>query len=404
MIYNGYTIYRRAQAIAEELASEIIELRRHFHQYPELSWQEYETAAHLTGILRVEEVRVTERVCETGLTAEIGETAGSVVAIRADMDALPLQDIKNVPYASKVAGVIHACGHDCHMAMAVGVAQILRRLQIDFPGKVKFIFQPCEESVPSGAHELVEAGVMDNVDAIFAFHVDPGIEFGKIGLRKGLLTAHCSEFHIKIEGKSGHAARPHLAVDTVFIANQVLNMLYDITGDREQPFIPAVLTIGKVNGGLKSNVIPDIVEISGTVRTIDKRSTDNILAAILQQSQGLVDVLGGRCNVEFPPPVPAVNNNETFVEMIRDTSERLGLRERLVNIEKVSMGGEDFSWFLSKSPGVLVRLGAHKRGEPVTHLHTSAFDIDERALPFGASLMTMFVLKYLLKDQLQFPS
>lgn len=402
MLLDGFELFRQVQGLSESLSEDVIELRRHFHQYPEVSWQEYETCAHLTGLLRADNLEVEDRICSTGLTVHLHGEPGPTIAIRADMDALPIQDQKNVPYASKVSGVMHACGHDCHMAMAVGVAKVLSRLGIGLPGNVKFIFQPCEEAVPSGASELVNAGVMEGVNTILAFHVDPDLLVGKIGLRSGVLTAHCTEFRITLYGKSGHAARPHQAIDTIFIANQVMTLLYDIVGQRSQPFMPAVLTIGKVQGGSKSNIIPDRVEIAGTVRTIDEQSNSEILSGIEQRTKSVAESMRATCEIEFPAPVPSVYNQPQIIAMARELASHLMSRERIVDIEKVSMGGEDFSWYLTKAPGALIRLGTRRADKPVTHLHTSDFDIDESALPFGVSLMSMLVLKYLFKENLVF--
>ncbi len=399
MTLSGQGLIAEIQEITHSLSEEIIGIRRHFHSYPELSWQEYETALHLEGLLRSEGLEMGS-VCNTGVTAQLGSNAGPTVAIRADMDALPLNDVKNVPYASKVKGLIHACGHDCHMAMAVGVAMVLNRLSFDLPGKVKFIFQPCEEAVPSGANQLVKAGVMEGVDTIFCYHVDPEIPVGKIGLRNGVLTAHCTEFNIKLIGQSGHAARPHQAIDTIYLANQVLTLLYDIVASRSQPFMPAVLTVGMVQGGSKANVIPDEVEISGTVRTIDEQSNREILSAIHTRAKAIAESAGGRCTVEFLPPVPSVFNNHKLIAMVREVADAMLSEDDIMGIKNISMGGEDFSWYLTKAPGVLIRLGTRKpTGEP-TRLHTSNFDVDESALPLGVALMSVVVLKRLLQDAL----
>jgi len=387
----------RSRALSESLTDEVVALRRHFHEHPELSWQEHETAARLRSVLEQEGIECRP-VCKTGIVAEVGNGRGPTVAVRADMDALPLQDIKKVPYASKVEQVTHACGHDCHMSMAVGVAKVLRRLGSEWPGRVRFIFQPCEEAVPSGASELLKTGVMEGVDAVFCYHVDPEIPAGKIGLRTGVLTAHCTEFHIHLVGRSGHAARPHQAIDTIYLANQVLTLLYDIVGSRSNPFMPAVLTIGQVRGGAKANVIPDDVDIAGTVRSIDEQSNREILEAIETRTRAMTETAGGRCTVEFLPPVPSVYNHPGMIAMIRRVADKMLPKDAIVDIDKVSMGGEDFSWYLTQAPGALIRLGVRRPGEPMTHLHTSNFDVDESALTLGISLMSAVVLHYLTEN------
>ncbi|MFQ5769011.1 MAG: M20 family metallopeptidase, partial [bacterium] len=248
------------QKLAYSLKEDIINIRRKFHKYPELSWQEFKTAEQVVRMLKENGLVVKSGICGMGVVADFqGGQSGKTVAIRADMDALPMYDAKSVPYASKITGVMHACGHDSHMAMAIGVAKVLTSLKVNLPGTVRFIFQPSEEATPSGAYELVKEGVMEGVDAVLAFHVDPEITVEKIGLREGILTAYCNEFKLTILGKSGHAARPHHSIDTIYLSNLVLSALYDIVGNRTQSFIPAVLSIGKIAGGTKANIIPERV-------------------------------------------------------------------------------------------------------------------------------------------------
>ncbi len=389
-------IYRDLQQQAESLNKDIIANRRYLHQYPELSWKETRTAEFLIAKLQEIDLSVNAEVCGTGVVAELkGARPGPTLAIRADMDALPIHDSKDAPYASRVPGIMHACGHDCHMAMALGVANVLSRISRRFPGKVRFVFQPCEEATPSGAHEMVNAGVMDGVDGVLAFHVDPELPVGKIGLRTGVLTAHCTEFSLRIFGRSGHAARPHQAIDTIHLSNRVLSALYDLVAERSQPFVPAVLTVGKMAGGTKANVIPDVVDIAGTIRTLDARSQAEMVNALDAKVRAIVHAVGGRYQLEFPMPVPSVVNDAGLINMVREVVASQWSDERITNIDKVSMGGEDFSWYLTKTRGALIRLGAKKPGCEVTFLHTNDFDVDERALPFGVSLMSMLVWRYL---------
>ncbi|MFQ5638575.1 MAG: M20 family metallopeptidase [bacterium] len=384
------------QKLSDALHDEIVTLRRSFHQYPELSWHENKTAERVAGILREEGLDVTPNVCGAGLIAEIsGSSSGKTVAIRADMDALPLQDAKDTVYASRIPGVMHACGHDCHMAMAIGVAKLLKRLAPSFDGKIRLIFQPSEEASPSGAEEMVKAGVMAGVDEIFAFHVAPEIEVGKIGLRAGILTAQCNEFGITIFGKSGHAARPHHSIDTVFVSNQVVSSLYDIVGSRSQPLVPAVLSIGQIHGGTKSNVIPERVEIVGSIRTIDEMSRVEIFDSIEERVSAITEAHGARYELEFLATVPSVINDSNLVDLVREAGTEILTKDGIFMIENFSMGGEDFSWYLNEAPGVLIRLGSRKPGDPVWYLHTQDFDIDERALSLGIAVMSHIVLKTL---------
>ncbi|MFQ5865153.1 MAG: M20 family metallopeptidase [bacterium] len=374
---------------------ELIEFRRHFHQFPELSWKEFRTAERITSLLKGDGYVVNTGICKTGVVAEfIGSEGGKTIAIRSDMDALPMYDAKDVPYASRIPGVMHACGHDVHMALVIGVAKILKRLNVHVPGKVRLIFQPSEEASPSGAEELVRAGVMEGVDSVFAFHVDPEIQTGKIGLREGIMTAHCDEFKLTIQGRSGHAARPHHTIDTIYLSNQILSALYDIAGNRTHSFVPAVLTVGRMDGGTKSNVIPERVDIQGTVRTIDEETRKEIIAAIEQRVQALTRAAGGRYQLEFSSPIPPVINDSNLLNLVRTVGVHALSSDGVVDIKDVSMGGEDFSWYLKKAPGVLIRLGVRRESEDIKYLHTNTFDVDERAIAIGTAVMTMVVLKY----------
>ncbi|MFQ5641870.1 MAG: M20 family metallopeptidase [bacterium] len=397
------TIVERIQDLTSEFQDEIIHIRREFHQFPELSWKEFKTAERIGVLLEKEGLSVKNGICGTGVVAEIeGSSEGKTVAVRADMDALPMHDAKEVSYASKVPGVIHACGHDCHMALAIGVAKILKKIDLNFPGRIRFIFQPCEEAFPSGAQELVKAGVMDGVDSIYAFHVDPEIEAGKIGLREGVLTANACEFNISIFGKSGHAARPHQAIDTIHISNQVMTALYSIVGSRKNFHLPAVLTIGKVDGGTKSNVIPERVDIGGTIRTVDTQTDSEIKEAIEDRVRAITKAAGASYQLEFPSFIPSVNNDPNLIDLARNVGATLLGQEKIVDIKNISMGGEDFSWYLDKAPGALIRLGVRKPGDEVRYLHTHSFDIDERAIPIGMQIMSLAAMNYLLGENLVF--
>ncbi|MFQ5675845.1 MAG: amidohydrolase, partial [bacterium] len=280
-------------------------------------------------------------------------------------------------------------------AIAVGVAKILRQMRDEISGRVRLIFQPSEEAFPSGAHELVKADVMHGVDGIFAFHVDPVIEAGKIGLRKGLLTANANEFKVTIFGKSGHAARPHLAIDTIHVANQILTALYDTVAKRSQSHLPAVVTVGKVIGGTKSNVIPDRVDISGTIRSIDQRTNAELEHLIETRVAAITRSAEARYQIEFPSLIPSVKNDAGLIDLVRDVSTSALGEANIVDIANISMGGEDFSWFLNEAPGALVRLGARRIGDDVRYLHTDSFDIDETALVVGMQIMVLTVLEFL---------
>jgi amidohydrolase len=281
------------------------------------------------------------------------------------------------------------------MAMAVGVAKVLTRLKSKLNGSVRFIFQPSEEASPSGAEEMVKAGAMANVDAVLAYHVYPDIPAGQIGLRAGALTANCNEFKLTIRGRGGHAARPHLAVDAIRISNLVLTSLFEIIGNRTASHAPAILVIGKIVGGAASNIIADRVEISGTVRTVEHESRREILTAIRERAQMIAEANGGSCDLDFLAAIDAVQNDPRWIASAREIAESYFGGGAVYDIEKVSMGGEDFSSYLTKAPGALIRLGVRRVGEEIRYLHTDNFDIDESALSFGVALMSMMIVRYL---------
>lgn len=396
---NRAESFQKIKNAAASLGGEIITLRRHFHENPELSWKEFRTAEKIATILNEEGLAVTSDFAGAGLLAELSwGRPGKRLALRADMDALPVQDVKDVAYRSKNPGVMHACGHDCHIAVAVGVAKILKRLALDFNGGVRFIFQPSEEASPSGAAEMVKAGAMAGVDAVLAYHVYPEIPAGQIGLRPGALTANCNEFKLTIHGRGGHAARPHLAIDAIRLSNQVLSALYEIVGHRKNQNSPAILAIGKITGGAASNIIADLVEIYGTVRTVEEESRREILAAIAERARNITAAGGGACDLEFLTTLDSVRNDPALIELARNVAGAHFGEHSIFNIENVSMGGEDFSCYLEKAPGALIRLGVRRVGEEIRHLHTKNFDVDEAALPFGAALMAMMIVQFLSDD------
>jgi amidohydrolase len=263
---------------------------------------------------------------------------------------------------------------------------------------VRFIFQPSEEASPSGAAEMVKAGAMAGVDAVLAYHVYPESPAGQIGLRPGALTANCNEFKLTIHGRGGHAARPHLAIDAIRLSNQVLSALYEIVGHRKNQNSPAILAIGKITGGAASNIIADLVEIYGTVRTVEEESRREILAAIAERARNITAAGGGACDLEFLTTLDSVRNDPALIELARNVAGAHFGEHSIFNIENVSMGGEDFSCYLEKAPGALIRLGVRRVGEEIRHLHTKNFDVDEAALPFGAALMAMMIVQFLSDD------
>lgn len=370
---------------ARAIEDRMIAWRREFHQYPELGFQEERTAARVAEILRSLGYRVRTGVGRTGVVGERGE-GHPVVAIRADMDALPVQEENDVPYASRVSGVMHACGHDAHMAIALGVATLLA--EEDLPGTVRFLFQPSEEMEDeegvSGAPRMIEDGAMEGVDAVLALHVDPSVATGDVTIEPGPSSAGVDTFYATILGKGGHGSEPHKTVDPIYIAGHVILALHGIVSRRIDPVLPAVVSIGAIHGGQADNVIPERVEMCGTIRYMDPDVQQQVHAEIERALQ-VAKALGGdfrlRIQVGYPPMV----NDERVAALLRQVAVDL-LGEEHVPPEEKGMGAEDFGFFCQKAPGAMFGLGC-RIGEEERLAHSPHFDIDERCLAVGAAVL-----------------
>ncbi len=390
------------EEISNEIKDELIEWRRHFHMYPELSGKENKTAKFVAEKLR--EFGVDE-VIENfgGTTAVVGLIKGNgskTVALRADMDALPMDElVENRPYKSKVKGVMHSCGHDAHTAILLGSAKVLVQIKDKLKGNVKLIFQPCEERHDChGAKALVEAGVLENpkVDVIFGLHMFPELPAGVVGTRIGELMASSDIFHIKIKGRGSHASRPHMGIDPVIIAAQAINSLHHIVSRKVDPLHPAVLTVGKISGGHAENVIPDEVDMSGTVRTLSIDLRDQIPKWMEHTLWGITTAYGGAYEFKYEEGTPPVINDEKTTKFaLKKLKEFLG-EERVVELEYPSMGGEDFSEYLMKVPGTFFRLGIRNEEKGIKYpLHSPLFDIDEDVLPLGVEVLSYLAYEWL---------
>jgi len=386
---------------AEEIKSEVIRWRRHIHMYPELSGREFNTAEFVADRLR--EFGVDEVVEEfAGSTAVVGLIRGKgdrTVALRADMDALPTEEKTGKPYASRVKGIMHSCGHDAHTAMLLGAAKVLCSLKERLNGNVKLIFQPCEERHDcKGAKWLVENGVLKNPDVsvIFALHVFPELPSGFVGTKPGPFLASSDVFRVRIKGKSTHASRPHQGVDPVIMAAQSINALHHIVSRRIDPLEPAVLTIGKIEGGFAENIIPDEVEFDGTIRTLSNDVRRELPKMIERALSGITSAYGGEYEFKFEEGTPPlINDHETTKFAVLKMAELLG-SDRVVILERPTMGGEDFSVYLQYVPGTFIRLGVRNEEKGIVYpLHNSKFDIDEDALPVGVAVESYLALKWL---------
>ncbi len=379
------------------LESELIGIRRELHAHPEKSGNEVATTRFIAD--RLDAAGIEHRICrdDIGVIADVtvGQPDQSVptIAIRADIDALPIADEKDVEYASQNIGIAHACGHDAHTSMGLGAALAASKLQLNmsegdlWPGmRLRFLFQPAEETT-QGARWLVDQGAMENVDAILALHVDPELPVGKVGIRYGTLTAHCDEVDLLVEGNGGHAARPHHTLDPVAASAQLINALYQYLPRSIDARNPSVFTVGQVSGGFAPNVIPERVELRASLRTTDQQSRETLKQRIQEIAEGIREISHTNIQVHFTCPLNAVYNHPQITTRLEKAARAVIGDDGICLIERPSMGGEDFSVFLDYVPGALLRLGSSIPGEPQHFLHSPRFDIDERVLALGSRIL-----------------
>jgi amidohydrolase len=379
---------------AKELKSEIMRLRRAIHRHPELGFEEVKTAALVAQALESLGIRVRTGVAKTGVVGYLG-SEGSTVAIRADMDALPIQELNEAPYRSQVPGVMHACGHDAHVAMALGAAMLLAGRGL--PGQVRFLFQPSEEKQDeegrTGAGRMVEGGAMEGVEAIIALHVDSETtDTGFIRISPGAMCAAVDTFSATIRGEGCHGASPHSGRDPIFISGQVVGAVHGIVSRHIDPMKPAVISIGAIHGGTAANVIPSEVTLEGTIRSLDEEVRVE-LHAELERAFEVARALGGDYCLTIQRGEPVMVNDEKVSELVRQVALDLLGEGHILPVEP-EMGGEDFSILAREAPGAMFYLGTKRKGE-MRLAHNPHFDIDEEALPIGAAILTESVLRYL---------
>lgn len=383
---------------ARKIEDQLITWRRDFHQHPELGFQENRTAARVAEVLESLGYKVRTGVGRTGVVADWGE-GHPMIGIRADMDALPIQEVNDVPYASQNPGVMHACGHDAHTAIALGVATLLA--QETFPGTVRFLFQPAEEVDDeegiSGAPRMVEDGALEGVDSVLALHVGSAVATGDIALGEGPSSAGVDGLVATIIGEGGHGAYPHKVVDPIYIASHVILALHGIVSRRLQPFEPAVVSIGSIHGGEADNVIPDRVEITGTIRYMKPEVQEQIQAEI-KRALEVARTLGGDYEYEIGIGDPPMINDAQVVKLLREVAVDL-LGEEHIQPPKKEMGAEDFGFFSSRVPGAMFGLGCLIEGDERVH-HNARFDIDERCLPIGVAVLAEAALRFLRGEKM----
>lgn len=381
---------KQSHAITEEL----IEWRRDFHQHPETGFDVFRTAGIVADELEKMGYTVKRGVGKTGVVAEIGK-GGKLVAIRADMDALPLQELNESEYKSTIENKMHACGHDSHTAMALGAAKILAEQKLN--GRVRFLFQPCEETADeegkSGAMRMSEDGAMNGVDYVIAQHVDPTQPVGTIAINAGPTSGGVDSWFGVIKGKGGHGAYPHTTVDPFFLLAQVIMALNGIISRRLDPFAPAVVSIGSVQGGFTENVIPDSIKITGTLRFTTPEVQKQIHAEIKRAFE-VTKALGGDYELKIEIGSPPMINNQEVSDMIENVGKDLLGAENVQEIHK-SLGAEDFGSFMNLAPGAMYTLGVQKKGHEGYLLHHPKFDLDERAMPIGTAVLAETAMRFL---------
>ena len=380
----------KIQQLAKNYAEEFITIRHHIHAHPELSYQEFETSKFIQQKLAGWNIPFSV-MATTGVVGIIeGKNAGKkIVALRADMDALPITEENDVPYKSTNSGVMHACGHDVHSTCLLGAAKILNETKEDWEGTVKLIFQPGEEKNPGGASYLIKEGVLENPapQKIFALHVHPGMEVGKFSFRGGMVMASADEIYISIKAKGGHAAAPHLTADTILIASHLIISLQQIISRNNNPFNPSVLSITSFQGGNATNVIPSEVKLMGTFRAMDEEWRFKAHELIIKQTKELVAAMGAEAIIKIDVGYPFVLNNEALCAQARTNAEAYAGAANVSQTE-LRMGAEDFAYYSHKIPACFFRLGAGNNAKGITSgVHTPTFNIDEAAIEQGMGMM-----------------
>ena len=380
----------KIKTLARQYAPDFIEIRRHLHANPELSYQEFETSKF-----------VQTKLNEFGIPFEIKATTGVVglikgknadsriIAIRADMDALPILEENDIPYKSKNKGVMHACGHDVHTTCLLGAAKILYELKNEWEGTVKLIFQPGEEKNPGGASYLIKEGVLENPkpSAIFAMHVHTGMSAGKLSFRSGKVMASADEIYITVKGKGGHAASPHLCVDPILIASHLIISLQQVVSRNSNPFNPSVLSITSFQGGATTNVIPNEIKLMGTFRAMDEEWRAKAHELITRNATALVKSMGGEIDLHIDKGYPAVINNERTNESAKLAAVNYFGKDNIEETE-LRMGAEDFGYYAQQISACFYRVGVmNKEKGIVSGVHTPTFNIDENAIEVGIGMM-----------------
>lgn len=386
------------QTLAQSIFSEVVANRRHIHANPELSFLEYNTSAFIKG--QLDDLGIDwQEMANTGIIALIKGAIPSdnVIALRADIDALPITEVEGRSYGSKNEGVMHACGHDVHSSSLLGTAKILQSLKDQFAGTIKLIFQPGEEKLPGGASIMIKEGVLENPapQAIVGQHVMPLIEAGKVGFRSGKYMASTDELYVTVKGKGGHGAQPQQNIDPIVITAHIITALQQIVSRIADPKMPTVLSFGKIIANGATNVIPNEVKLEGTFRTFDENWRMEAHQKMKKMAEGIAESMGGSCDFEVANGYPFLVNNEALTGKVKSYAEDYLGKENVVDLD-MWMAGEDFAFYSQLTDACFYRLGTRNEKQGITaSVHTPDFDIDEKALSLSTGLMAYIAIKQL---------
>jgi amidohydrolase len=389
----------KIKALAQQYKPDVIGVRRHLHAHPELSFQEFETSAYIQSVLTQWGIPFKNNIVKTGIVATIeGRNPQSkTIALRADIDALPIVEENDVPYKSVNTGVMHACGHDAHTSSLLGVARILSTLKDEFEGTVRLLFQPGEERIPGGAKLMIEEGVLENPRpySILGQHVLPQLEAGKVGFKGGMFMASADELYVTVRGKGGHGAMPHLTIDPILVASHIIIALQQLVSRNAQPGVPTVLSFGKFIANGATNIIPDVAVLEGTFRTMNEPWREKAHGLMKHMAETIAQSMGATCEFTVLKGYPFLVNDEDVTARARQAAVEFLGEENVVDLES-RMTAEDFAYFSQVLPACFYRLGTGNAARNITSgIHTPTFDIDEDSLETGMGLMAYLAVKEL---------
>ncbi|MFD3156393.1 M20 family metallopeptidase [Haloimpatiens sp. FM7330] len=372
---------------AIEIKNELINIRRDFHMHPELDFDLVRTSEKVKEFLDKEEIDYIE-TAKSGICAIIRGNGTKTIGIRADMDALPIEDKKSCEYASKIKGKMHACGHDVHTTILLGTAKILNSMKEKLKGNIKLFFEPAEETT-GGAKIMIQEGVLENphVDAVIGLHVEEWLECGKVAVKKGVVNAASNPFTIKIFGKGGHGASPNFTIDPIVISANVINALQTIISREISPTDPGVITIGSIHGGTAQNIIPECVEIKGIMRTMKKEQREYVKKRFIEVVEGIVSSMRGKCDIDIEESYPNLYNNNVLLKDFEKAAKIVVGDDNLTLLDEPTMGVESFAYFSMKRPSIFYYLGCRNEEKRIVNpAHGSYFDVDEDCIPIGVAL------------------